>query len=609
MISWITRVFGGKRKSETITQKTHADHALVFSVRDNIPFPRLRQLRFLNRVFSKSEKRFFWGAFLLFLVSLGAGVAFLTSPHIARTPTQGGTVIEGLVGTPKLINPLFAPLNDVDRDLSILIYSGLFRLNENLAPVPDIAESFRWLDDNKTLEVALRKDVRFHDGEVLNADDVMFTYQSIKDPAWHSPLLSHLRSVDVVRVDDWTIQFKLSAPNAQFLSELTIGILPSHIWMDVPGTNALLADANIHAIGSGPYKIAAFTRDTKGNLLAFRLDRFTDFYGTQPFIDEWQFRFFGDQTSAKEALKNSQIDALAFLPWSDASEAKNNLFSQVALELPQETVAFFNTKQALLKDEGLRHVLASVIDRSLLDEAVKSFATPLDSPFPFIQTRATSTIMSLENARKELNRLGWILPTPDSTIRVFVAPTTSKNKKTMAPPTNAKEFAFTITVPEQKDLLALADFLKRRWSLLGARVEVRTQAPDRLLRDALADRTSYDVLLCNMLLSADQDLSPFWASENAAQGLNFSNIADRDLDTALTAMANATSSEALVGKQENFAQVFQTLSPAVILARPRYAYLISSNIQGAKNLRLAEPSSRLLQASSWYLKTAWGWKK
>jgi ABC-type transport system substrate-binding protein len=93
-------------------------------------------------------------------------------------PTGGGVFTEAVEGTPKLINPLFAPANDVDRDLVALIFSGLFRLDGQLNAVPDLTESFRWLENGKTLEVRLRNDARFHDGQPVTAHDVVFTYNA-----------------------------------------------------------------------------------------------------------------------------------------------------------------------------------------------------------------------------------------------------------------------------------------------------------------------------------------------------------------------------------------------------------------------------------------------
>src|SRR5687768_15795793 len=153
--------------SHEVKPHSHADHALVLSVTKPSTVPSFRQLRFMNRVLDARERRIFWGAALVFLAAILLGTADLAATRLVSVPGVGGTYTEGLVGTPKSINPLFAPLNDVDRDLTGLIFSGLFRPNENLEPVPDLAERYQWSEDGKTLEVTLRKDVRFHDGVPL----------------------------------------------------------------------------------------------------------------------------------------------------------------------------------------------------------------------------------------------------------------------------------------------------------------------------------------------------------------------------------------------------------------------------------------------------------
>ncbi len=356
---WQRIFFWQKPKGESKEFKPHAhhDHALVLSVTEQKRVPRLKQLSLLGRVLDETERRIFFVALAIFSVALLVAGGNLLRLQLVRVPASGGIVTEALIGTPKLINPLFAPLNDVDRDLSALIYSGLFRLDASYEPVPDLAERYHWTDDQKTIEIALRQNVKFHDGKDVTADDVIFTFQALKNPNWRSPLASTFQDVTVIRVDDYTIQFQLKEPDPQFLHELTVGILPSHIWSYVSDSGAQLADANIRPIGSGPFSVASFTRDPNGSILNYNLKKYAGYYGIKPYIEELRFRFFTDRDAAFSALKNNQLDALAFVPWEDANSLSKEQFSVSYLELPQMTIAFFNLKNDLLKDAPLRELL------------------------------------------------------------------------------------------------------------------------------------------------------------------------------------------------------------------------------------------------------------
>lgn len=592
------RVFFWQRpsgESHEVKPHSHADHALVLSVTKPSTVPSFKQLRFVNRVLTPSERKVFWGAVFVFAAALVLGTVDLAATRLVPVPGVGGTYTEGLVGAPKAINPLFAPLNDVDRDLTGLIFSGLFRPNEHLEPVPDIAERYQWSEDGKTLEVTLRKDVRFHDGVPLTADDVKFTYDAVKNPSTRSPLAGQFIDVTIVRVDESTVQFQLPAPDPSFLISLTLGILPAHIWEEIPVANAHLADANLKPIGTGPYQVSTYTRDSRGQILHFNLKRFPSFYGIKPLIEEVRMRFFPDRPQAETALRNGQIDGLAFLPWAEASTLPGENYVIRRIELPQETIAFFNVKQPLLKDVRMREALALAVDPTELASLLGEHVSIVTSPFPFLEY-ATGTKPNLEAARTKIESLGWKLP-EGGTVRQVASSTASSTN-----------LALSILVPNQPDLQKVAELLKRRWSLIGAEVTIVTDEPEVLLRDALEKR-DYQVLVTNVLLPPNQDLTAFWASKNATgNGLNLSNLADRDVDLALERVASATNTKQLIEARMKFTDEIAERTPALFLLRPGYAYILSRRIQGTGDMRLLKPADRFLNINNWYVRTSWGWR-
>lgn len=585
----------------------HHDHALVLSITETSRAPRLRQLRFLNHVLSPREKQLFWGSTIIFILALGSGLASLALPHIKPVPASGGTIHEGLLGGPKLINPLYLSTNDVDRDLSSLIYAGLFRLTDTLEAQPDLVERYRWLDNNTTLEITLRTDARFHNNSPVTSDDVIFTYQAVQDPTWRSPLYATYKGINIVRIDDITVQFQLGKAIPLFLSDLTLGILPAHLWQDIPGGNAVLADLNLRPVGAGPYRASALTRDSKGTILSYTLEKFDQYHGLQPHIQEWRFRFFPDHGLAVQALKNSRIDSLAFLSWKEAAAVNAPHVQRSTIQLPQESVVFFNTKQALLKDEKLRSILARSIDRAEVSDLLKEHASIIDSPLPFLAATSSTPPLSIEEARTALTKLGWVIPS-DGDVRVLQPAKPSTKTPPPLLTTSSTALVITIDVPDQPDLVSIADYLRGRWSLLGIRVDIRTKPPEQLLKEALANRTEYSVLIWNILLSPSQDLSAFWRSTQAAgSGLNLSNTTDKEIDTALDSVRNATTTEAVFEARQRVITAINARTPAVFLARPVYTYLVNTRIHGVTDMQIARPSDRLLHAGNWYIDSNWIW--
>ncbi|MCK9361456.1 ABC transporter substrate-binding protein [Patescibacteria group bacterium] len=578
--------------SEEFTPHPHADHALVLAVTSPKRVPRWKQLRFINRVLVGRERGLFWGALAVGIIAFGVGLTDIVRTRTELVPAGGGVFTEAVEGTPKLINPLFAPANDVDRDLVALVFSGLFRLDGQLNAVPDLVKDYHWLENGKTLEVILREDARFHDGQPVTAHDVVFTYEAAKNQEWRSLLYSTFRDVVLIEVDEHTVQFQLPSANPLFLNDLTVGILPAHIWEEgVTPSNAHLADANLKPIGSGPYRVVSYTRDGRGNILHFHLARFGGYYGIQPFIEEVRFRFYPDRDQALQAVTNGQADAVAFVSWSEAESVRGEHLRTASLDLPRVTGAFFNTKDKLLKDEKLRQALAMAVDSAELAALVGDRAKPVNSPFPFLND-ASSTVPDLDGARAQLDKLGWKLAE-------------GTNVRTNASST----LTITIDVPNQPDLIALAELLKRRWSLIGAQVDVRADEDMPLLRNALATR-AYQVLVWNILIPADQNLAQFWGSAYAggSRGFNLSNLADRDVDAALERTRTATTTAELTDAQMALSQAIKKRTPALLLLRPSEAYLIASRVKGVSDMRISRPSDRFVDLQHWYVNERRQWK-
>lgn len=613
-------------RNEEKTPELGPDHAMVVAVTSPRRIPGLSQLRYAKQLLSRAERRVVLLSSLVLAAALAtAGGAYIHG-HTARLPALGGTLTEALLGQPKFINPLDALANDTDRDLVKLVYSGLFRL-EGLTAVPDLAEKYEWSNDNKTLTVTLRTGAVFHDEQPVTADDAVFTYESILDPARNSPLAGSFRGVKVSRQDDRTVVFDLEKTDANFLNKLAIGLLPAHLWQDLPAASARLSDLNLKPIGSGPYLVKAFTRDSLGNIHSFTLERNPRFYGQQPYVKTLVFQFYPDRTQALEAFKGNLVDAIAFVGQAELEKSGVSArIRNIRLDLPQETVAFFNLKDKTLANKDVRQALSLAVDRNELIDAFRGSAVAVSGPFPFGEVDASSTRTDVELARSILTKTGWVMP-PTGNVRVWEPPkkaapppakpqTGGRNAAaetaattTAAAASSTNELALSILIPDDPDLQAAAETLKRQWSLIGAKVEIQAVPMEELLRKATRERQTQVVLL-NLYLGTEQDLMPFFWSGNAAvRGLNISGLSDRTVDDALEATRNATSTEALQSARQKLTRALDSANPAVFLVRPVQHYLISNRIQGTSEAYpIAEPSSRFDDLPKWYAKTSWQWK-
>lgn len=140
---------------------------------------------------SIKESYIFWAFLLVFSVTFIAVLFQINQSFLVETPIDGGGFTEGMVGRPGFINPVLA-ISDTDKDISMLVYSGLLRPSSDGGFIKDLAEDYSISEDGLTYRVNIKRDAFWHDGESVKADDIIFTINKIKDPFLKSPLLSNI---------------------------------------------------------------------------------------------------------------------------------------------------------------------------------------------------------------------------------------------------------------------------------------------------------------------------------------------------------------------------------------------------------------------------------
>ncbi len=399
-----------KKKNKQVVDHDH-DLTLMRRVQGR-RFPRWGQILRFKKVLNKKERLAFNLALLLFAGGLvWLGMDFVVKNRI-QVPAVGGEYTEAVVGSPQLINPIYSGMNDVDADLSRLVYSGLMRYDEKQRLITDLAAAYQISEDKLTYTFQLKKDVLWHDREPFTARDVAFTVEAIQDPNVGSPLLVTFQGVDVQVLDDYTIRFTLSEPFAPFLSTLTVGILPEHIWAAIPAERMKLARQNWQPVGTGPFLFSGLSKDDTGYIYRYRLNRFEGFYRQPPYIEEVVFEFFSDYSGpagAIEALREQRVDGLNFVPADLKEKVQRKHIMLHTLRLPQYTALFFNQNlQPTLSDIDLRTALAYAIDKDrIMREVLQGDGQVIYSPilpgFPGFNPEIEKTPYSIDKANELLN--------------------------------------------------------------------------------------------------------------------------------------------------------------------------------------------------------------
>lgn len=567
--------------------------------------PKERIVRMTIRSFTLAEKTVFYFLVGVFILSGLTLLSRVNSSFLVTVPVHGGTLIEGVVGTPRFINPVLA-ISDADKNLSILIYSGLVRHspNGNSGVLNDLADNISISKDQLTYTAHIRREALFQDGVRVTADDVLFTIQKIQNGALKSPLFGDWNGVSVEKVDEETISFNLKKPYTPFISNLTIGILPKHIWKNVTDDEFSFSQFNILPIGSGPYKIKTVGRNSGGIPNYYDLETFTGVVGSVPYVENLVFKFYSNQTDLLNAYSAGDIESMAGISALEASNLKKSGANIVSSPLSRIFGVFFNQGQSKpLLDKAVRQALdLSAPKEEIITTILHGYGTPIDGPFPaglFSWSDDRSMDKNYEerlaSARDILKKAGWI-----------------KNEKTGVLEKKSKSgtlvLSFSISTGNTPELKAVGDLLKEAWGKLGAKVDVLVFETSDLNQNVIRPR-KFEALLFGEVVSRNADVYPFWYSkERNDPGLNIALYANSAVDKLLDHARSVKDVESLEKDARAFDKEIRNDIPAVFLYTPDFIYVVPKKVENINLRKLSTTQDRFQDIRHWYIETNQVWQ-
>ena len=559
------------------------------------------QLRLLPKVLSKQE-RYWILVFLLIIAGSILIIPFTTYNHFTNPiANYGGSFSEGLVGQPRHINPLLAQTNDPDRDLSSLIYSGLLKHNEAGKLVPDLANSYEISSDGLNYTVYLKDNILWHDGEKLTADDVIYTIQTAQSADYGSPQRINWQGVTIQKVNETTVMFKLNNKYAQFLNNLTIGILPKHLWGAVQPINFASASYNLKPIGSGPYMFDKLQKDNLGQIQSYQLTVNKSFYDEQPYIDTIIIKFYDSEDDMIIAYNSNAIQNLSLISPQNLNKLKFKQRINIAeLKVPRYFAVFFNqSKNPILASKNVRLALNYATDKqAIVDTVVNGKGSVIYSPLIEsvldIDQDITKYTFDLNQAKAIFSADGWT-----STDQAgFLQKGSGKNQARLT---------IQITTSTLPELIQIANLLKEQWGKAGVEVIVDTLATPQL-QQAIRDR-NYQSLLFGEILDLDPDPFSFWdSSQTQKLGLNLSLYSNKTTDSLLQDARQSLNPLERTKKYDDFQKIIISDAPAVFLYNPLYLYPQTTDIHGANTTIIATPSDRFANIEKWYINTKRIWR-
>ncbi|MBU6321659.1 MAG: peptide ABC transporter substrate-binding protein [Patescibacteria group bacterium] len=534
-----------------------------------------------------------WALGGLLALATALGLLAIERHFLVVVPAYGGTLTEGIVGSPRFVNPLLA-ITDADRDLAALTYSGLMGEDANGDLVPVLASSYDVSADGKTYTFHLRPSAKFSDGTPVTANDVVFTVTKAEDASLKSPQYADWSGIAVSAPDSATVVFTLGKPYAPFLELTTLGILPAHLWSSISDDQFPFSTLETAPVGAGPFKVTGTTKDANGLITGMTLAANPNYPLGRPYLDGMQIAFEASSDDLARALDSGAIEsAYGAAPGAGAGET--------IVEKPYARVfgIFLNgNANPVYARPEVRKALSLAVDRdALVEEALGGYATPIAGPVPpgagVAEASVPASATPTADAAAVLEKAGWSY---DASSRLWQ---NAGAKLSLD--------GITIRTSNVPELRAVADAVEADWEKLGIPVAIELYEPGDLSQNVIRPR-KYDALLYGEVIGRDLDLYAFWDSkETADPGLNIALYANKSVDALLEdARANPDSAARLA----DLAKIETTVAadyPAVFLYAPDFVYTVPADLKGVALPEITTPADRFATVASWYRKTDAVW--
>jgi len=331
-----------------------------------------------------------------------------------RSQRNDGTLVAAISNDPGHLNTAITTNGSV-HNAAGLLYNGLVSLDENLKPVPELAERWEVEDGGALYRFHLRKDVRWHDGRPFTAADVKFTFDELlvkfhaRTRASVAPALLRIETPD-----DYTVEFRFRRPYAPLLLQLDVEeapIMPKHLFA---GTDPLQNPANTAPVGTGPFRFVSYR---SGSEIRYAANR--QYFRGAPKLASVVMRIVPDAGTQLIAFEAGEVDWLFGVPGPERARIRRDprfkliQTSGVSGGSNCVTTVGFNLDRRLFRDVRVRRAIAHALDRrQFLDRVLfgegRVAEAPVSSKIAFAHASGLAMpALDTVRAARLLDSAGW----------------------------------------------------------------------------------------------------------------------------------------------------------------------------------------------------------
>lgn len=280
------------------------------------------------------------------------------SESVVKDSQSGGTIVVPLASDPDVLNAAFANVKEASIASNIL-YSPLYTYEKgNLTYYLAENADFK---DSKELTITLKKDLKWHDGQPITADDIVFTINTILDEKQNSSSRQYLliegEAVTAEKVDDLTVKITLPQASSTFLYSMSrISPIPKHVFEGE--TDIAKSEKNNSPVGSGPFK---FKEWNKGESIIF--EKNTEYFAGEPKADMVAMKIIPNEASQEAAMTNGELTFMkANVEAFDKAKSNEKLQTYTYSENRLNYIVF-NQNIEQMNNTSVRQAISYALDR------------------------------------------------------------------------------------------------------------------------------------------------------------------------------------------------------------------------------------------------------
>lgn len=541
--------------------------------------------------------RRFMAAWLSLVIALAVGLVLqvraLNPYYLEPTYVPGGTYTEGVMGSFTNANPLYAA-GGVDGAVSHLLFSSLLTYDASNNLVGDLATGWESDAEGMRYTVKLRDDVKWHDGQPLTADDVIFTYQTIQNPDAKSILQTSWAGIKLEKIDNFTVAFELPNTLSAFPYALTNGIVPKHLLQDTPPAQLRSIRFNTgEPVGSGPFKwdvlqVYGSTADTRQESIG--MVAYEGYHRGRPKLERFVVRSFRDHGQMVQSYIDGQINAMVGAGSEVRQKPELDNSYTYNIPLTGQIMVFFKTSHQILGEQKVRQALVRATDQNKILEGLSLPVIAARAPLLKSQVGYDNNLTQLPfdqaAANKLLDEAGWAKDNNGFRAKDGVP------------------LEFNLSAQSSTEYIYVTDALKQQWQQVGVKLEVILET-EAELQTTVANH-AYDSLLYGISIGNDPDVFAYWhssqADPRAATRLNLSEYKSAAADRALAAGRTRAEPELRAAKYKPFLEAWRNDAPALALYQPSFLYITKSRVDGFNQQLMNNATERFSNAHNWMIR-------